>query len=64
MPAVESSWHVVGECPALWQERRHSFKISGGQTTLENPPKWKVYQLMSFLNKTEMTKLNSGQDAL
>ena len=61
---IESSWHVVGECPALWQERRHSFKISGGQTTLENPPKWKVYQLMSFLNKTEMTKLNSGQDAL
>ena len=61
---IESSWHILGECPALWRERRHAFKLTGGVTTLDNPPKWKVYQLMSFLNNSVVAKLNSGQDWL
>ena len=35
---VESSWHVIGECPALWRERRNIFSLTSGITTLNNPP--------------------------
>ena len=59
---VESSWHVIGECPALWRERRNIFRLTSGITTLNNPPDWKVYQLITFLNNTGMAKLNSGQE--
>ena len=52
----ETSFHIVGECPALLSKRIEAFQ----SRFLENPPEWKVSQLKKFLNKAGVDELNRG----
>ena len=55
----ETAWHLTGECPALWQERRNIF----GETFLKQPPSWNPNQLVLFLKRTKCDLLMSNQEA-
>ena len=50
----ETSWHVIGECPALW------LKISDSFNTffLDNPPEWNYSNLLKFLRLTDLEEAN------
>ena len=56
----ETSWHIIGECPALWKVRLDTFQ----QLQMENPPRWKVSQLLTFLRKAGLQELNKGEGNL
>ena len=53
----ETSWHIIGECPAFFQRRRESFET----LHLDNPPKWNVKRLLKFLRNSRIAELNKGQ---
>ena len=54
----ETAWHLIGECPAFWRSRTDIFNYS----FLENPPEWKVGQLLKFIRKIKLKELlNPGQ---
>ena len=44
----ESSFHVIGECPALQKTRLEIFQ----KHQLPNPPVWEVRQVFNFIKKT------------
>ena len=50
----ETSWHVIGECPALWLKRRDSFNTF----FLENPPEWNYFNLLKFLKLSDLEEVN------
>ena len=50
----ETAWHLVAECPAFWRSRMDIF----GDTILDTP-EWKVMQLMNFIKKIKMKKLQN-----
>ena len=50
----ETSWHLIGECPALWQQRGDSFE----SYQLNHPPDWKVPQFLNFLRKAKIAEIN------
>ena len=52
----ETSFHIVGECPALLSKRIDAFQ----SRFLENPPEWKVSQLKKFLDRAGIDELNKG----
>ena len=58
--APESSWHLIGECDALWNQRCTSFET----INLENPPKWKLGQVLKFLRISKMAKLNERSEQI
>lgn len=53
---AESSWHLVGECPALWRSRLDIFNLD----ILDEPPEWTVIQLLKFIQKTKLHMLLNG----
>ena len=57
----ESSFHIIGECPALWKIRADIFQEL---RSLSNPPKWEVPQFMKFLKMSGISELNKGEDHL
>ena len=58
--APESSWHLIGECDVLWNQRCTSFET----IQIENPPKWKLYQVLKFLRISKMAKLNDRSEQI
>ena len=50
----ESSWHIFGECPALWRKRLEAF----GHQFLDNYPKWKPSQFLKFLSNSGLSEMN------
>ena len=58
--APESSWHLIGECDALWNQRCTSFE----SMHIEKPPKWKLYQVLKFLRISKMAKLNKRSEQI
>ena len=58
--APESSWHLIGECDALWNQRCTSFE----SMHIEKPPKWKLYQVLKFLRISKMAKLNDRSEQI
>ena len=54
--AEETSFHLIAECPALWLRRRDSFN----SFFLDNPPKWRLKQLLKFLKLSRMEEINQG----
>ena len=44
----EESFHLIGECPALTAYRLKVF----GKYLLDNPPEWKIWQVLGFLKKS------------
>ena len=58
--APESSWHLIGECDALWNQRCSSFET----LNLDNPPKWKVRQVQKFLKLSKMAELNNRDEQI
>ena len=50
----ETSWHVIGQCPALWLKRRESFN----SFFLEDPPKWNFFSLLKFLRLADLEEAN------
>ena len=56
----ETSWHLIGECPALWMHRRDSFET----LYLDPPPsQWKLKHFLKFLKLSRMAELNKGRGA-
>ena len=60
MEAPESFWHLIGECDALWNQRCTSFET----LNLDNPPKWKINQVLKFLRISKMAKLNERSEQI
>jgi ribonuclease HI len=55
----ETSWHLVGECPALWYNREQVF----GEKFLDLlDPEWTVAQMMSFAERVKLNQLNTRGD--
>ena len=57
----ESSFHIIGKCPALWKVRADTFQEL---RSLRNPPIWEVPQFMKFLKMSGISELNKGEDHL
>ena len=55
----ETSFHIIGECPALWNARADCFQEL---RLLANPPEWNVTQFMKFLTKAGISELNKGEN--
>ena len=57
----ETSWHLIGNCSALWNQRGRSFEC----LYLDYPPqKWNLKHLLKFLTLSKMAELNKGTNAL
>ena len=51
----ESAWHVLAECPALWQNRIDVFDVP----FLQQVPSWTTTQLVQFIT---MLRESLGSD--
>ena len=52
MEDEETAWHVVGQCPAFWKERRDIFK-----THILQEPEGSVGQVLKMLKLEEIVNL-------
>ena len=48
----ETSWHLVGECPALWQQRMDIF-----HTHYLESPEGSVFQLLRMINQSQIREM-------
>ena len=54
----ETSWHIIGECPVLYNKRWRAFNTP----FLEDPPVWRNYQLLRFMQLAKISELNKREN--
>ena len=60
MEEEETAWHIIAECPMLLNKRWQTFKIP----FLDNPPVWRPWTLLRFLQIAKIEEMNQREDLL